>query len=149
MALTDDELLGSSNSIQVLLGKIGILAEEMARECEPHRHIVFLKKHKQGLRANLSLIKNWFFHLVKQLAKPYWKCASSTIYDILNRYKKKHRLFAASKPIGSFVGGYPNYFNSSFIAPPQADKYDIIFNHFRWSEEEVKKVRGYFDSGTD
>ena len=88
------------------------------------------------------------------------KCASSTIYDILNRYKKKHKLFAASKPIGSFVGGYPNYFNSSFVAPPQemiliswflipknwletcikADKYDIIFNHFRWNEEEVKKV---------
>lgn len=113
MALTDDDLLSSSNSIQVLLGKIGILAEEMARECEPHRHIVFLKKHK---------------------------CASSTIYDILNRYKKKHRLFAASKPIGSFVGGYPNYFNSTFIAPPQADKYDIIFNHFRWNEAEVKKV---------
>lgn len=92
MSLSDSDLLASSNSIQVLLGKIGILAEEMARECEPHRHIVFLKKHK---------------------------CASSTIYDILNRFKKKHKLFAASKPIGSFVGGYPNYFNSTFVAPPQ------------------------------
>ena len=39
------------------------------------RHIVFLKKHK---------------------------CASSTIYEILNRYKKKHKMFAASKPIGKF-----------------------------------------------
>ena len=63
MALTDDELLGSSNSIQVLLGKIGILAEEMARECEPHRHIVFLKKHKQGLQAHLPLIKNQFLFI--------------------------------------------------------------------------------------
>ena len=40
MSLSDADLLASSNSIQVLLGKIGILAEEMARQCEPHRHIV-------------------------------------------------------------------------------------------------------------
>ena len=56
-------------------GNIGVLAEEMARTCTPKRHIVFLKKHK---------------------------CASSTIYEILNRFKKKHKLFAASKPIGIF-----------------------------------------------
>lgn len=66
MAITDDELLGSSNSIQVLLGKIGILAEEMARECEPHRHIVFLKKHKQGLQAHLLLMKNHFYWFSNQ-----------------------------------------------------------------------------------
>ena len=54
------------------------------------------------------------------------KCASSTIYEILNRYKKKHKLFAASKPIGSFIGGYPNYFDKNFVAPPQADKECII-----------------------
>ena len=39
MSFSDAELLQKSTSIQVLLGNIGILAEEMARQCEPHRHI--------------------------------------------------------------------------------------------------------------
>ena len=42
--------------------------------------------------------------------------------------------------LGSFVGAYPARFNATFIAPPQADKYDMIFNHFRWNEEEVRRV---------
>ena len=74
MSKSDEEIISISASIQILLGNIGVLAEEMSRTCQPHRHIVFLKKHK---------------------------CASSTIYEILNRYKKKHKMFAASKPIGN------------------------------------------------
>ena len=38
------------------------------------------------------------------------------------------------------MGAYPERFNATFIAPPQADKYDMIFNHFRWNAEEVKNA---------
>ncbi|CAG5106176.1 Oidioi.mRNA.OKI2018_I69.chr1.g2724.t1.cds [Oikopleura dioica] len=108
-----EDLLLDASSIQELLSNLGITHEESARTCRPHRHIVFLKKHK---------------------------CASSTIFEILNRFKKKHKLYAASKPLASFVGGYPGKFKPEFVAPPQTDKYDIIFNHFRWDESAVRSV---------
>lgn len=86
-----------------LLFNLEITSEESARTCTPHRHIVFLKKHK---------------------------CASSTIFEILNRFKKKHKLYAASKPLASFVGGYPGKFKPEFVAPPQVSQY-----HFEKTSE--------------
>ena len=116
------------------------ILEFWQKKCPENANLIDISVRTKMVAANSLGVTDVALNALFQVFLKKHKCASSTIYDILNRYKKKHKLFAASKPIGSFVGGYPNFFNSTFVAPPQADKYDIIFNHFRWNENEIKKV---------
>ncbi|XP_064469711.1 galactosylceramide sulfotransferase-like [Ornithodoros turicata] len=83
--------------------------------CQPARNIVYLKTHK---------------------------CASSTLYNILQRYILKHRLNMVMSRNYDIYMGHPAYFRPSFVIDMRDYNLsnNIITDHMRFSKPEVARV---------